>query len=392
MGLNPNTDNYTVPGGIALYFKETGGAVFKHLGNIVEVEMEPGAEELEHYSNLSGKRTLDKSIVLEEKLSINFTFDEANIENMRYFFRAGSIENVGEGTDNATDIKVTFDGTRLISVGDYYGISAVTVRQFLDYCYLYDDSLGDFVDNSAEADTSGGSAFEIMAETADYLYLGKTTMFGEVYFDLAVNGSYTGLDWEFWNGSAWTDFSPTGAGASLDADGKVVFGTLTGFAMTSVNGVSAYWVRVAASGVTTAATVNSIRQDGVQNTDWVLDPGQAGESGRESGRVGRLSAGFFEDGEEVKVTFTYTTWTSQKMALSYTASLEGEARLEVHPSAGRGHRFDLVFGRVSIKARGAMSLADNEWLKGPMTLEVLDNSTNDTDYPFGYYQAYGIAT
>lgn len=177
MPTNPDTDNYTVPGGIRIYFDDGGG--LRDLGNIASIDMEPGSEMLEHFSNLSGKRMKDKRLVIEEKLTFNFELDEPNAANLWLFFRGGEITNPGE---------------------------------------------------------------------------------------------------------------------------------------------------------------------------------------------------------------------SQKFAIAGVGTIEGAARLEVHPSAGRGHKFDLVFGKASVMARGSMSLADNDWMKAPFTLEVLDNSTADPDFPFGYYQGYGVDT
>jgi hypothetical protein len=93
MPTAPNTDNYTVPGGIKL-FVDTGSGE-RDLGNIVEIDLEPGSDVLEHFTNRPGKRTKDKEIVLEDKLMINFTMDEPNLENMRLFFRGG--DDIADG-------------------------------------------------------------------------------------------------------------------------------------------------------------------------------------------------------------------------------------------------------------------------------------------------------
>lgn len=177
MPTTPDTDNYTVPGGIALYFDDGGG--LRHLGNIATIDMEPGSEVLEHFSNLSGKRMKDKKLVIEEKLTFNITLDEPNADTMWLFFRGGDKDETGE---------------------------------------------------------------------------------------------------------------------------KV------------------------------------------------------------------------------------------KFAIAGVGTIEGAARLEVRPSAGRGHKFDLVFGKASIMASGALTFDDKDWMKVPLTLEILDNSSSDPTYPFGYYQGYGTGT
>jgi len=93
MPTAPNTENYTIPGGIKLFVDIGDGE--RDLGNIVEIDMEPGQELLEHFTNRSGKRMKDKQIILEDKLTINFTLDEANIDNMKLFFRGGDITDDG---------------------------------------------------------------------------------------------------------------------------------------------------------------------------------------------------------------------------------------------------------------------------------------------------------
>jgi hypothetical protein len=384
MPLPHSTENYTVPGGVKMFFDDGTGE--RDLGNITDLDIEPGTEELEHFSNRSGKRMKDKVIVLEEKLNLKFKFDEPVIENLRYFFKGGDIETVGQGTGNKTDLKLVLAGELLHSVGQYFGLSAVTVRQFLDKVFRYDGSA--FVDVSAEADSEGGTPFDALVDADDVLYLGKTTKFQEAYLDLAVNGAYTGLAWEYWNGSAWSALSVSGVGANLDADGPVTFTPPGDWAKTTVNGQNLYWIRASATAVTTAATVNHIRQNLAQNSDWVLDPGQAGADGRIPGRIGRLAAGKLTDGEEVKVSFTYSTWEQMRFPIAGSNFIEGSARLEVHPDVGRGLRFDAVFPKVMLKPDGTISLDDKTWLVTPMNLEVLDDSENTPEAPFGYYVSY----
>ena len=128
MPVPASIENYTVPGGVKLYFDDGGGE--RDLGNITEIDVETGTEELEHFSNRSGKRLKDKIIVLEEKLNLKFKFDEPVIENLRYYFKGGDLENVASGTGAKSDLKLILTETLLHSVGQYYGLSGVTVRQF----------------------------------------------------------------------------------------------------------------------------------------------------------------------------------------------------------------------------------------------------------------------
>lgn len=261
MPVPHNIENYTVPGGVKLFFDDGTGE--RDLGNIVDLDIETGTEELEHYSNRSGKRMKDKVIVLEEKLTIKFKFDEPVIENLRYYFKGGDIENVITSTGTIANKPITLAGTTLVSVG-YYGISDVVLK-------------------------------------------------------------------------------------------------------------------------------NSHGNTMTQNVDYIVDPGQAGADGRQLGRIGRLASGGIEDGEVCTVSFTYTTWEQMRFPIAGSNFIEGSARLEVHPDAGRGLRFDMVVPKGMLKPNGAIGLDDKKWLEVPMTLEVLDASEQYPEAPFGYYISYDTA-
>jgi hypothetical protein len=384
MPVPASVENYTVPGGVKLWFD--AGTGDRDLGNITEVDIEGGTEELEHFSNRSGKRLKDKVIVLEEKLTLKFKFDEPVIENLKYYFKGGNIENLSPGVASVADLKLALAGAVLQSVGQYYGLSGVTVRQFLDKVFLYNGAA--FVDHSAEADTEAGTPFDAMTDANDFLYLGKVTRFKELYANLAVTGSYTGLVWEYWDGDEWKALVTSGAGDGLDADGPITFTPPVDWAKTTVNSHSLYWIRASATAVTTPATVNCIRQNCVVNTDYVLDAGLAGEEGRLPGRIGRLATGMLVDGEEVKVSFAYTTWASAQFPIAGATFIEGAARLEVHPDSGRGIRFDVIIPKCILKPNGAIGLDDKKWLEVPMTLEALDDTANTPQAPLGYYKSY----
>lgn len=94
------TDDYTAPGGIKLFFEENfvGNTGYRDLGNLVTSELESAVEKLEHFTNRSGQRTKDKEAVSQVSISIKFTFDEANKENLRYFFLAGALTSVVAGS------------------------------------------------------------------------------------------------------------------------------------------------------------------------------------------------------------------------------------------------------------------------------------------------------
>lgn len=135
-----------------------------------------------------------------------------------------------------------------------------------------------------------------------------------------------------------------------------------------------------------AVTVKSL--DGqttyVHNTDYVIDPGQV-SPGMLMGRVGRIAGGDITDGQQVKVSYTYTTWASLKFALAMSNFLRGSIRMQFHPSTGL--QGNLYHARVLLKAEGAMSFDPKKELQVPLTIEWLDNSANDANYPYGYWES-----
>ncbi|OGP75465.1 MAG: hypothetical protein A2Y80_01230 [Deltaproteobacteria bacterium RBG_13_58_19] len=381
----PNLENLTIPGGIKLNFDV--GTGMRDLGEIVadSLEIDPKSTEYTFESQRSGKLRPAKVFSIKEEVSMKFKLVEPVIDNLRPFLKGGAITVVGEGTAAAVDEKITLNGELPASV-DKYGISAVTVRQFLDKCFLKDHSAADaFVDNSLEADSPAGSPFSTLEEAADELYLGKATPFKEVYFDFATPGVYGGVVVKYWNGTAWTAVTGLGgAAAELDADGKMSWDLPVAWAPTLVNGYTGYFIQITATTPwSTPATVNCIRQNAVRNTDYIIDPGQVA-GGLLSGRIGRLAAGFLVDGEEVKVSYTYTTWSSLKFPVAAAGFQQGAARLDFAPSTGLPGMYHVW--KCQLKPDGTLAFNPSKELQLGMILEVLDDYENHPDTPFGEWE------
>jgi len=385
MATAPNIGNYTVPGGVKLFFDDGTGE--RDLGNIVTFDITPNTSELEHYTNRSGKRAKDLSLTLEEKLNMKFTLDEPVVENWRFFLKGNAIEDVGGGTGTVTDLKKILAAETFTSVGQYYGLTAVTMRQFVDYCLQFDGGI--YTDNSLEADSAGGTPFQGAATASSgFLYVGKNTPFKNLYVDIQQAGTYVTPKWEYWNGSAWTSFTPTGTAADFSIDGNIALGSLASWALKVVNGIEAYWIRFSAGTVTQAATINSFRQAMVVETDFNLDPGQSSGSSRIAGRVARIATGKLAAGEEVKVSFTYVTVASRRFSIAGSEFIKGAARFEVHPAQGRGLKFDIEIPLCQVKPNGSIAIDDKKFLEMVCDLEVLDNTNATPDYPFGRFVIY----
>jgi len=97
----------------------------------------------------------------------------------------------------------------------------------------------------------------------DCVYFGLTgTTWNNLYFNITTAAVYSAtLVWEYWNGAAWTAFTPTVSAGTAAAAFKtagaysVTWTTLASWAATSVNGLTAFWVRARVSAFTSWTTL-----------------------------------------------------------------------------------------------------------------------------------------
>lgn len=126
---------------------------------------------------------------------------------------------------------------------DLYSIGAVTPPKF-QYIYNFNASGSVYSSNYAEA-----LQFEFLGDNSfdgvnDAIYFGAPSTFLTFTTEGMTScaaGTATTV-WEYWNGSAWTSFSPTGT-ACTAGHNAVVWTSLSGWATTTVNSVSAFWIR-----------------------------------------------------------------------------------------------------------------------------------------------------
>jgi len=100
---SPNTDNYVVGKGKVYFMPEgaSGTILDHHVGNVTEFEIEPAIERLDHFSQMEGVRSKDKSIILEKGLTVRMIMEEWTPSNLRLYL-------LGE-PDDADDANVTID-------------------------------------------------------------------------------------------------------------------------------------------------------------------------------------------------------------------------------------------------------------------------------------------
>ena len=140
---------------------------------------------------------------------------------------------------------------------DLYSLEGVTAPP-LDYVYNFNTTGSVYSANYAQS-----SQFTLFGDSAntstnDAMYFGRIGgTWANLYYNIGTAAVYTAtLTWEFWNGGAWTSFSPTTTDFKITGARSTTWtaSALTSWAATSVNGQTAFWVRVRISAFTSWAT------------------------------------------------------------------------------------------------------------------------------------------
>lgn len=133
---------------------------------------------------------------------------------------------------------------------------------------------------SWDYDSTGGGAYtdvtsgthQLFTHNGDMLYVGKTAAtFADVAILLSIGASSNILPtFQYWNGAAWTAFTPVDGTNGFQHSGNIIFGTLTGWASTTVNAVAAYYIRVTRTkaSLPTKPTETSITLTSGANYGW----------------------------------------------------------------------------------------------------------------------------
>jgi len=112
-----------------------------------------------------------------------------------------------------------------------------------------------YVDNATEARLLAGSAFALLPTGAsgDIAYFGGQQKFAQIILKFGTPGVGGTFVFEYWNGSAWTALiSPTDGTSGLTANGSLTWSIAnqTGWVTTTVNSLTAFWVRIRSTGST----------------------------------------------------------------------------------------------------------------------------------------------
>jgi len=88
-------------GGARVFFDD--GTGFRDLGNIPELSLSRAVSELEHYTTRSGKRLLDKTLITETKLGLNFKIDNFDALNLNDILYGGGVADASYTAGSAVD-------------------------------------------------------------------------------------------------------------------------------------------------------------------------------------------------------------------------------------------------------------------------------------------------
>lgn len=139
----------------------------------------------------------------------------------------------------------------------------------LDYCYLFDASLGSYLNLSTAANTLQTGTVPLVPTTGpgvgDCIYFGNTTRFDrlDVYIEDGVSNLSTASPntfvWEYWNGGAWAALTVTDGTLNnskvFGQSGKVTFSDV--ITEVAINSITAYWIRARVTAAGTSKPVAS---------------------------------------------------------------------------------------------------------------------------------------
>lgn len=185
---------------------------------------------------------------------------------------------------------------------------------------------GTWVDNTAAAKSMSGSTFSIFQGTAigNCMYIGSdTNIYGIKIVPTSAEPTVVWSDviWEYWNGTAWISFSTYSTNSSSPFYSKTApflafvdkqhirFGLTsnTNFALKTLNGFSAYWVRLRL--VNTIASVPTAEQINLHGSSLEINKNGYKEYYGDARTIGQLALQSY-------TTDTVNSTTAQSMYLS----------------------------------------------------------------------------
>lgn len=138
-----------------------------------------------------------------------------------------------------------------------------TIEKQQAFDSVFFDASGSFTDESTDSADVGTADVTIVGASGNIIYLGSSSKFCGFWFDASTNPAGGTRTWTYWNGSTWTAM-PTmtyiTGNANLTADTAAHWDdtAMTGWATTTVNSASKYWIRGTVGTAYTTAGVASV--------------------------------------------------------------------------------------------------------------------------------------
>lgn len=176
--------------------------------------------------------------------------------------------------------KLYFDDKLCTYKGD---ASAMEITKFDKV--LVDNGSG-YIDDTIEAGTEGGIAFDLIDSISEYLYIGSLSVFGGIDFNFGTRGSNYTLKVEYSNGTIWTQLTANANDlddntSNFKHDGVISYTIPSDWLKNTVNNLSYYWIRISTTTtpVTTASATSILPYNSVpgllslssiefQNENW----------------------------------------------------------------------------------------------------------------------------
>ena len=203
-----------------------------------------------------------------ERLSFPPAFPQNAIINI-LFTDDGTLDDPGTVMVGELSVGHPF-APRATHLGE--GNSSITGMKVTAY-----DGTATYVDYTTEASSKTGSTFTAFSSlTAGHLYIGnQIRQFSGIFTDITTALSGGSFIYEYWNGSAWTEFAISTVGATAPYT-NYTYNSLhnveqqnirfnnainSTWATIDVNGTTAYWIRLRiTSAVTTSPVLQRIKQ------------------------------------------------------------------------------------------------------------------------------------
>ncbi|MFA6198731.1 MAG: hypothetical protein WC734_06320, partial [Patescibacteria group bacterium] len=260
--------------------------------------------------------------------------------------------NVGIGTTTPEGILDLVSGaSRFLADLSSSGLAKITTpdttlryirENAFDYVYWWNGTA--FTDRTAEAKSTRGTSFTVVNDTADFLYIGKSGTYSQVYIDIATAAVGAGtIEFEYsLGGGNWGALSVTDGTSGLTVDGTINFTPPVDWATDTVNGSSGYWVRISetSSSTTDPSVYLVIPWDGTKNVLEIF--GNAGDTTGmvidENGQLSIANANTIGTTGAITTTSSFsvsraslTTTSVDGVALSSSSSATAAAPVRISP-------------------------------------------------------------